>query len=201
MITKNEDIRIVKTKKALKTAFIMLLEESTYEKISIIDVCNKAKVHRATFYNYYRSKEDLFTCIIEDIKDSFLQKFNEQSVEFTNSQQLIDYLIDGYIEVSHASMPHLKKIIEVQNPIIIKAIFNRSIYQVFYQILSMYSYGENIFPKDFTASFFSGALTNIAFWYVNQSVVSKEQFRDYLHFFINGDMYAKQYKEYHKNNF
>ena len=38
MISKNEDIRIVKTKKAIKSAFAELLEEVAYSKISIIDI-------------------------------------------------------------------------------------------------------------------------------------------------------------------
>ena len=80
MIRKNEDIRIVRTKKSLKSAFISLLERIPYAKISIIDICDEAKVHRATFYNYYRSKEDLFSCIIEDSKDAFVQKMKDEGV-------------------------------------------------------------------------------------------------------------------------
>lgn len=61
MKTNKEDIRIVKTKKALFNAFISLIEEKPFEDITVNELCEKAGIRRATFYKHYKDKND-FTC-------------------------------------------------------------------------------------------------------------------------------------------
>ena len=148
MIRKNEDIRIVRTKKSLKSAFISLLERIPYAKISIIDICDEAKVHRATFYNYYRSKEDLFSCIIEDSKDAFVQKMKDE-VAAEKRSDVINYLIDAFIDRTNLSGESIYKILNVQDQNVIAQILNRSIYQMIYQVLSLFPNGTQVTPKDY----------------------------------------------------
>lgn len=188
----NEDIRIKKTKCALKGAFAKLISEVPYNKISIIDICEKAEVHRATFYNYYRSKEDLFSCIIEDAKDAFIEKFKSDENKLTTRSEVINYLVDSFIDVVSYTKNYFKKIIKVQNPGVIKYHINRSVYQNFYQILSLYPSSNQVMPKDFIASFYAGALTNIAFWYVGNDNISKEEFVKYVHYYLK-DRIADDY--------
>lgn len=183
MIRKNEDIRIVRTKKSLKTAFISLLERIPYSKISIIDICNEAKVHRATFYNYYRSKEDLFSCIIEDSKDSFVQKMKEE-ITTERRSVVINYLIDAFIDRTNLTGESIYKILNVQDQNVIAQILNRSIYQMIYQVLSLFPNGTQVTPKDFICSFYSGAFTNIALWYARNPDISKEEFSKYIHNYL-----------------
>lgn len=182
MISKNEDIRIVKTKKAIKSAFAELLEEVAYSKISIIDICERAKVHRATFYNYYRSKEDLFTCIIEDEKDNFIQNMSKSNCETRSG--VINFLVDSFIDIASENSSRIRNILKVQDSNIIKIVLNKSVYQIIYQILSLYSNGEQIIPKDFIASFYSGALTNIAIWYAENPQLTNDQFSSYVHYYL-----------------
>ena len=54
-----EDLRVVRTRKLLCKALFELLEEVPFDKISVTDICDKAMVHRATFYNHFESKEHL----------------------------------------------------------------------------------------------------------------------------------------------
>lgn len=49
------------TKMLLQDAFLELLEEKRYEKITITDICGKADVNRSTFYSYYDGVEQLLT--------------------------------------------------------------------------------------------------------------------------------------------
>ena len=190
MLSKNEDIRIVKTKQAIKGAFSELLEKTPYSRISIIDICDSAKVHRATFYNYYRSKEDLFSCIIEDEKDRFIQNMEDSKCETRSS--VINYLVDSFINVAGDNSSRIRNILKVKGSNIIKIVLNKSIYQIIYQILSLYSNGEQIIPKDFIASFYAGAFTNIAIWYADNPNVTKDQFSSYVHYYLKdrlGDDY------------
>lgn len=47
---KSPDLRVVKTHKVIREAFIMLLSEQEYNDITIQAILNRAKVNRATFY-------------------------------------------------------------------------------------------------------------------------------------------------------
>lgn len=53
-------------------ALIELLDEKEYESISITDIVNKANVSRATYYRYFKEKEDVVKCFFELTKDKFI---------------------------------------------------------------------------------------------------------------------------------
>lgn len=51
------DRRIAKTKKAIYTAFLELLNSKGYQAITVQDIIDLADVGRSTFYSHYESKE------------------------------------------------------------------------------------------------------------------------------------------------
>ena len=51
--TRRPDRRILKTKRAIKKAFVKLLLTKDYNKITIKDIATEADVDRKTVYNYY----------------------------------------------------------------------------------------------------------------------------------------------------
>ena len=55
------DRRVRRTRKLLHDAFISLVIEKGYEKITIQDILDRADVGRSTFYVHYRDKEALLT--------------------------------------------------------------------------------------------------------------------------------------------
>ena len=60
-----EDLRVIKTKKAIEEAFVSLIEEKGFENVKIIDIAKRANVNRNTIYLHYSSKD----MIIEDLVD------------------------------------------------------------------------------------------------------------------------------------
>lgn len=67
--TKNlNDLRVVKTKKAICNAFTKLLAQKDYRAITITDIAKLADVNRKTLYHYYASTDD----ILKDIVDKSL---------------------------------------------------------------------------------------------------------------------------------
>lgn len=53
---KKTDIRVQRTYGLLMNAFIELLKEKDFENLSVSDICEKAGVHRATFYKHFNDK-------------------------------------------------------------------------------------------------------------------------------------------------
>ena len=51
-----EDRRVRKTRSAIKSSFIELLNEKELEKITIQDIADRADINRGTFYLHYEDK-------------------------------------------------------------------------------------------------------------------------------------------------
>lgn len=58
--TKHIDRRIVRTRRAIHIAFIDLLTEYEYTKITITALAKRADIDRKTFYTHYSSIDSLF---------------------------------------------------------------------------------------------------------------------------------------------
>ena len=186
MLSKVEDIRIIKTKKALSKSLCQLLITVSYSQISIVEICNNADVHRATFYNYYKSKDDLFVNCVKQVNQNFIDKFYELNRrDFSSRSELLNYIIDSFIERSHELLQYIKKVVAIQKEEKIYYILNKSIYECLYQVLSLVpSQGANV-SKDFVAKFYAGALTSISFWYIENDNISKEEFTKYVHHYLS----------------
>ena len=53
------DIRYLRTEKLIFDAFVKLLSDKPYEKITIQDIADEAMINRATFYSHYADKDTL----------------------------------------------------------------------------------------------------------------------------------------------
>lgn len=67
------DLRVVKTKEAVRNALFSLMSEKRIEKITISEVCARAKINRKTFYSHYREISD----VIEELENEVLAEFSE----------------------------------------------------------------------------------------------------------------------------
>ncbi|NLT16666.1 MAG: TetR family transcriptional regulator, partial [Clostridiales bacterium] len=57
----------VRTQKAVADAFLALIRERAYEGISVTDICKRADIVRKTFYNNFKSKDDVVHHLIDGI--------------------------------------------------------------------------------------------------------------------------------------
>lgn len=55
----NEDLRVVKTIDGIKRAFEELICEKDYEKITVKELCDRARLNKKTFYHYYETLDAL----------------------------------------------------------------------------------------------------------------------------------------------
>lgn len=58
--------RSIKSKNALKSAFLELIQAKDPELITVVDLCRKAGLNRSTFYAHYSYTDDLIREIILD---------------------------------------------------------------------------------------------------------------------------------------
>ena len=96
----NEDLRVVKTIEGIKEAFEELICEKDYEKITVKELCDRARVNKKTFYHYYETLDALLAEMqlemsagyIERVKDydlpEELDKVNREFFIFAEEQGL-----------------------------------------------------------------------------------------------------------------
>lgn len=77
------DLRFVKTKKALHQALLALLKTRTLESISVSTLCRAAGVNRGIFYLHYKDIGALFEehlhYLLQDLEDSYIEPYRHVS--------------------------------------------------------------------------------------------------------------------------
>ena len=86
----------IRSQNMLQEALIVLLDEKPYDKITIADIIRQANLTRPTFYAHYDTKDDLLTCLIDEMFQSFFEAFYE-TVK-------IEPLNDGSMIASHTKL-------------------------------------------------------------------------------------------------
>lgn len=74
---KKTDRRVIKTKKAIRHAFLALVAEKEVTNITIKDIADAADINRKTFYNYYRGVYQIVDEIEDEIVSAFTNALNE----------------------------------------------------------------------------------------------------------------------------
>jgi len=71
------DRRILKSKDALKSSLIYLMDTKEFKEITITDIVISAGLNRGTFYKHYQYKEDILDEIIDDVTTDLIASYRE----------------------------------------------------------------------------------------------------------------------------
>ncbi|MDZ5610738.1 TetR/AcrR family transcriptional regulator [Bacillus pseudomycoides] len=93
---KVQNIRRTPTKKLIEEAFTELLRKKDFEKVTIKDITELAKINRATFYAHFEDKYQLFDEMIKDSATEML-KINAKEAKLWNKKQ-VECLFRGVFE-------------------------------------------------------------------------------------------------------
>ncbi len=74
-----EDLRVRRTHKLLWEALMAELSERPFEQITVRDICERAMVHRTTFYKHYEDKYVLLEQGMRQMYDALLTDVNMSS--------------------------------------------------------------------------------------------------------------------------
>ncbi|MBR3298123.1 MAG: TetR/AcrR family transcriptional regulator [Clostridia bacterium] len=80
ILTGREDLRVIKTIEGIKTAFEQLICEKDYEKITVKELCELARINKKTFYTYYETLDALLSEMQEELSAGFLERIIEYSL-------------------------------------------------------------------------------------------------------------------------
>lgn len=123
MSINQNDLRVIKTKRGLREAFIRLLLDKGYDAISIQDIATEAEAARVTFYRHYKNKEELLIDCIDVIYEDLARHIQQAPDE--EFQQGYSPMLAGYKQIqedgkiyrvlskSHAGQLLTKRLIEL----------------------------------------------------------------------------------------
>jgi len=86
------DLRIVKTKKAIRNAFFAIRAKTPLEKVKVVDLCEDALINKTTFYNYYEDVFRLSASLEDEMFEHFWQDFQACDCLFTDTRRFITEL-------------------------------------------------------------------------------------------------------------
>jgi AcrR family transcriptional regulator len=71
--------RVARTKAAIEDAFVQLVLEHGYERVSVEDISGRADLARATFYAHYPNKEAVLFSVFNRLIEDLMQRIAYQS--------------------------------------------------------------------------------------------------------------------------
>ena len=117
-MNKKTDLRIIRSKHSIKKAFIELLNEKGYEKITIQDIADKAMINRNTFYLHYQNKPDLLNRSMDELLEELNITLNLCSSSKTPiSGSKLEQLMQIILEKIQNNIPFYKALLLDENRI------------------------------------------------------------------------------------
>ncbi len=86
-----EDLRTVKTKKALHTSLLVLMERKSFDDITVSELCTEALVSRAAFYAHFADKHALLDYALRCKQEELAEQASDASPDelFRNALALM----------------------------------------------------------------------------------------------------------------
>lgn len=73
----DEDLRVVKTIEGIKSAFEELICEKDYEKITVKELCDRARINKKTFYHYYETLDALLAEMQMEMSAGYIERIKD----------------------------------------------------------------------------------------------------------------------------
>lgn len=101
------DRRLQRTRELLLDALVHLLMERGYEKLTIQNLLDRAKVGRSTFYAHFQSKDDLLACSIERLRVSLETQWHTAVRAGSGKSQRLAFTLPFFLHLdSHRRIYH-----------------------------------------------------------------------------------------------
>lgn len=197
-----EDRRVRKTRSAIKSSFIELLNEKKLEKITIQDIADRADINRGTFYLHYEDKY----LLLSDMEDEFISQMTflnhlhnimEKDPEDT-AKNFINIILKNMLQHISDNITFYQTILQLN----MKSKLEEKIYSLIGENMQKYiSTNHEIegIPEKYFHNYVAGAtISTIKFWVNDPQRLSVEDLTNHLFKIIyNGPlriMIQHQYK-------
>jgi AcrR family transcriptional regulator len=183
---KKEDLRIRRTYKLLFKALVAMLEEQPFEKISVTDICDKAMVHRTTFYKHFEDKYHLLMYGIQELQKD-INKKSLTNESYNNPKQYYLDIFANVLKYMSANQKMCSLILARNETDSILSMFSKlMVEEIMCKLKTNEKNGiKHHIPVEIIANFYAGALLSISSWWLrNSESVSIDTMKQYLDLLI-----------------
>ena len=110
-MVKKEDARVRRTKYKLITTFHALLNEKSFENITVNEICDRADIRRATFYKHFTDKYDFVKYFVTVLRERFDHRMWRKSKLGATSDYYVRYVY-GIVRFLTDNEVLVKKLLE-----------------------------------------------------------------------------------------
>jgi AcrR family transcriptional regulator len=187
-----EDLRTVRTRKMLSNALFEMLMTTPFEKINVNDICDKAMVHRTTFYKHFESKFHLLTFAISELRDNIVNKCLKENYDCEKAFYLA--LASNVLDFVDDKRDFLINIVDnIKSSDIILQIMETMQQNIKFILNENNSNCNYKLPKDAISAYLTGAFASLGEWYLfHNGKTSKAQILEFLDGVLDEKLFLKQ---------
>ena len=160
------DRRIAKTKKAIYTAFLELLNSKGYQAITVQDIIDLADVGRSTFYSHYESKELLLDELCHYLFHHLFEREAHVSAE--------DYLAHIFLHF-RKNQDHVSSLLLSKNDYFLRQLHKELEAHVFPMVAEDLKKGHPTIPTSYLKHFVITNFTETLTWWLKKGKSYNEQ--------------------------
>ena len=181
------DLRIVRTYKSLREAFLQLMSQKHFEDITVNELCERAMIRRTTFYKHFADKYEFFGFFVRQLQADF-DASNTASADYQNPQSFFMSII---YHVMNFLKEHDRFVNNVLSSNLLPTLLNILSEQITLDITEKIKIGikkgiDVPASPEIIASFLTGAIIHtVRWWFMQKKQLSEEKLIQELEKILN----------------
>lgn len=175
MEEKKLDLRIQKTYLALTRSLLEMMCEMPFDKIRVVDLCDRAMIRKSTFYKHFADKYELLIFCVRQRRDEALAKVTD-----TDPIHFYNHFLDAVFAFIHENEAFFQNAVDSSSfPVVIQALSEELIPGIRQYLVCEQKKGNKLpmTPENLAPFFVGGIMETIRSWYLGGSKTSEESVR------------------------
>ncbi len=176
------DIRITKTLRSIREAFLTLIMIKPVNKITVTELAQKAEISKGTFYLHYLDIYDLYNELVKEVANKIAESFNPYPDLFVDPEMFVRTFMFAQAELFSRSLTTAERKILSENNIRFSKNYPICFIEAFK--LQIYKVGKLIpcFENDIKIEFLITGMLSIIIKYpqLSNSLIQQEFVTQYI---------------------
>ncbi|MFC6169561.1 TetR/AcrR family transcriptional regulator [Loigolactobacillus jiayinensis] len=169
-MAKKVDLRILRTKKMIFSAFMQLVEEEGFEAVTIQEIADKAMINRTTFYAHFKDKQDLYDQIFTTSMIPFLKILDGETINGSQIKiKTVTHLLTRLFTEIKANRQFYMLALDGANSLRLSELLHDLLAQHYADIFEhlLITHNKKKIPTDFIISYMTSIFIGTVNWWVH----------------------------------
>lgn len=179
--TDKADPRVERTKRDLRKGLEELLDEKSFDKITVGEICARSSINKMTFYHHYQDKYDLLADCVRELGKEIYERCTTNIRPSTFDEGLVSVAADLSTEVVEQCFVYKDKINNIVGgstslgPVVLQTSVENLVEVLMKQMEKLVTFK---YPTEDLAAFLVGGYTNLIPKLMNKGRESREKIHD-----------------------